>query len=216
MRVGIFGGTFDPPHVGHLILAAEARDQLRLDYLLWVLTPDPPHKRDQVIRPVAQRLALVQAALGTDSGFILSRVEIDRPGPHYTVETVRLVAQAYPGAEVYFIMGGDALFDLPDWHTPVEFVRACHGLGVMRRPGDALDLPALEKIVPGVSARVRFIEAPLLEVSSRQIRQRIASGRHYRYFLPPAVYALVEENGWYRSNGRSQDDEDFAAATAGG
>src|SRR5512135_475432 len=91
LRIGIFGGTFDPPHIGHLILAAESRDQLRLDRVLWVVTPDPPHKTGRAISPLATRLALLQAALGADEGFEISRAEIDRPGPQYSVDTVRIL-----------------------------------------------------------------------------------------------------------------------------
>jgi nicotinate-nucleotide adenylyltransferase len=198
VRVGIFGGTFDPPHLGHLILAAEARDQLNLDRVLWVITPDPPHKTGRVITPLAARLKLVEAAVCQDSQFEISRVEIDRPGPHYSVDTVRLLAQMNPQAELFYLMGGDSLRDLPDWIRPAEFLSALTGIGVMRRPQDFVDLPRLERVLPGTIARVHFVDAPLLEISSTSIRERVAKHRHYRYFLPEGVSALVEEMGLYR------------------
>ena len=116
MRVGIFGGTFDPPHVGHLILAEECRTQLRLDRLLWVVTNQPPHKLDQTLSPVEKRVEMVQLSIAGNSHFELSRVDIDRPGPHYAVDTVRLLQEQLPEAELFYLMGGDSLHDLPTWH----------------------------------------------------------------------------------------------------
>ena len=198
MRIGIFGGTFDPPHVGHLILAAEARSRLRLDKVLWVLTPDPPHKQGREISPVPVRMELVQAAIGADEQFEVSRVEIDRPGPHYSVDTVKVLARQFPGAKLFYLMGGDSLHDLPDWMRPQELLAALDGIGVMRRPADFVDLPRLERILPGVVAKVHFIDAPLLEISSTSIRERVAMGRHYRYFLPPAVCEKIEQMRLYQ------------------
>ncbi len=200
MRIGIFGGTFDPPHVGHLILAAEARDQLKLDRVLWVVTPDPPHKLNRSITPLAARLELVQAALDGDPEFVISRVEIDRPGPHYSADTVKILARENPGAELFYLMGGDSLHDLPPWMRPRELVDCLTGIGVMRRPQDFVDLPWLERALPGIIGKVHFVDAPLLEISSTSIRERVAAGRHYRYFLPPAVYQLIKDQGLYKSS----------------
>ncbi|MHC1784366.1 MAG: nicotinate-nucleotide adenylyltransferase [Anaerolineaceae bacterium] len=197
MRIGIFGGTFDPPHLGHLILAAEAYDQLNLERLLWVLTPDPPHKQGMPIHPMEQRIEMVKAAMGDDPAFELSRIEIDRPGPHYAEDTVHLLGKEYPKAELFYLMGGDSLHALHTWHEPQAFIAACSGLGVMRRPGDEIDLKLIESLLPGISKKVNFIEAPLLEISARQIRYRIATQKPYRYYLPPAVYQLIQEKKYY-------------------
>jgi nicotinate-nucleotide adenylyltransferase len=197
VRLGVFGGTFDPPHVGHLILAAEARDQLKLDRVLWVVTPNPPHKTGRQISPLATRLELVRAALGDDPQFEISRVEIDRPAPHYSFETAQILAQQNPGADLFYLMGGDSLHDLPTWKRPDALVTALAGIGVMRRPQDFVDLPGLERVLPGVTAKVHFVDAPLLEISSSDIRERISAGRHYRYFLPAAVYEVIEGKGLY-------------------
>ncbi len=197
MRIGIFGGTFDPPHLGHLILAAEAYDQLRLDRLLWVLTPDPPHKQGMIIHPIAQRMEMVMAAMGGDPAFELSRIEIDRPGPHYAEDTVHLLGEQYPQAELFYLMGGDSLHDLYTWHEPEAFIAACSGLGVMRRPGDEIDLKLIETRLPGVSGKIMFIDAPLLEISARQIRFRIANRKPFRYYLPPSVYQLIQDKNYY-------------------
>lgn len=197
MRIGIFGGTFDPPHLGHLILAAEAYDQLRLDRLLWVLTPDPPHKKGMLIHPMEQRIEMVKAAIGNDSSFELSRIEIDRPAPHYAEDTVHLLGKQFPEADLFYLMGGDSLHDLPTWHEPMTFIQACSGLGVMRRPGDEINLQLIESQLPGISKKVNFIDAPLLEISARQIRYRIAANKPFRYYLPPSVYQIIQEKSYY-------------------
>lgn len=199
MRIGIFGGTFDPPHLGHLILASEAQQQLGLEQLLFVLTPYPPHKRGQVIMPVSHRLELLQAAIGDNPAFTLSRVDIDRPPPHYAADTLLLLRKNYPKAEFIYLIGGDSLHDLPKWHEPGRLLAACDALGVMRRPGDTVDLDILEEEIPGVKQKVRFIDAPLLEISSTEIRHRLADGRPVRYFLPPAVYQLILQHHYYHN-----------------
>jgi len=198
MRLGIFGGTFDPPHLGHLILAAEAHAQLGLERVLWVLTPVPPHKTNQPVAPLAERLDLLVAALGDDPAFELSRVDIDRPPPHYAVDTVDLLRAQFPQARLVYLMGGDSLSDLPLWHRPAEFVRACDEIGVMLRPGHAMDLDVLDARLPGLRARARLVRAPLLEISSSDLRRRISLGQPYRYFLAQSVYHLVASRHLYQ------------------
>lgn len=200
MRIGIFGGTFDPPHIGHLILAAETRSQLNLDRLLWVLTSDPPHKQKQPITSLEIRLEMVRAAILDDPGFELSRAEIDRPGPHYAVDTLHLLANDFPGADLAYLIGGDSLRDLPTWYHPQELVDTCTIIGVMRRPGDAVDFEALEILLPGIKTKLAVVTAPLLEVSASEIRSRIASGKPFRYYLPEAVYKIIRERGLYSQN----------------
>jgi nicotinate-nucleotide adenylyltransferase len=196
--IGIFGGTFDPPHLGHLILATEARAQLSLERLLWVLTPDPPHKQGQSIAPLENRMAMVKLAIADEPQFELSTVELTRPGPHYALDTVHILAGQNPGANLVYLMGGDSLRDLPAWHRPADFVSACQLIGVMRRPGDTIDMSALEKSLPGLSSKVRFVEAPLLDIAAREIRARIAEGRSFRYFLPERVYEYIVKYDLYR------------------
>jgi len=196
--MGIFGGTFDPPHLGHLILAAEAHAQLGLERLLWVLTPDPPPKQGQSIAPLAERLEMVRLAIANNAEFELSNVEMNRPGPQYAQDTVSLLAAEYPGMKLVYLMGGDSLRTLPTWHRPADFVSACSLIGVMRRPGDTIELATLEESLPGLSAKVRFVEAPLLDIAAREIRARIAEGRPFRYFLSEKVYEYIESHGLYR------------------
>jgi len=197
-RAGIFGGTFDPPHVGHLILAEECRTQLGLDLLLWVVTDNPPHKRYTNVSPIEDRVALVEKAIQGNPAFLSSRVDIDRPGPHYAIDTVNILKQEYPGTEMYYLMGGDSLHDLPTWNKPQEFIKVCDGIGVMRRHADQVNLASLEVELPGISEKVKIVEAPILEISSKQIRQRVAEGMGYRYYLRDAVYQAICELGMYR------------------
>jgi nicotinate-nucleotide adenylyltransferase len=197
MRIGIFGGTFDPPHVGHLILAEECRSQLQLDLLLWAVTDNPPHKRYTNVSPIEQRVALVEKAIHGNPAFLLSRIDIDRPGPHYAIDTMNLLHKEYPDSQLFYLMGGDSLHDLPTWQRPQDFLRVCDGIGVMRRHEDDVDLESLEKVMPGISKKVNIVEAPILEISSKQIRQRIAEGMGYRYYLRDAVYQAIHDLGLY-------------------
>lgn len=196
-RLGIFGGTFDPPHVGHLILAMEAYDQLKLDKILWVLAPSPPHKLGKKITELETRIAMVKAAINSDAMFEFSRVDIDRSGPHYVLDTMRILREQKTDAKLSFIMGGDSLHDLPTWHEPEKFIQTCDSLGVMHRPGEVINLDVLEKRFPRLSSKVELIEAPLLEISSNQIRSLVSICKPYRYYLPYEVYRIVKEQGLY-------------------
>jgi nicotinate-nucleotide adenylyltransferase len=198
-RLGIFGGTFDPPHIGHLILAAEARDQLALDCTIWVLAPDPPHKRGKEISSLSDRLAMVDLAIREDNAFSLSHVDIDRPGPHYTVDTVKILKQEYPDHALIYLMGGDSLHDLPNWYKVDVFLENLDGIGAMRRPGDEIDLSKLFSALPQLEEKLNFVTAPLLEISADQIRRRARQNRSYRYYLLPKIYEYIHTNRVYQS-----------------
>ncbi|MEN6436356.1 MAG: nicotinate-nucleotide adenylyltransferase [Anaerolineaceae bacterium] len=198
MRIGVFGGTFDPPHLGHMILAMEAYAQLHLDRLLWILTPDPPHKRGQEISSVEMRLELSLAALRNEPLFELSRVELNRPGPQFVSDTMKILGQEHPDDELIYLIGGDSLHDLPNWDRPMEFIKACYAIGVMRRPDDDVNLPWLEEQLPGLTQKLRFIDVPLLEISASQIRQRIQHGMPFRYYLLPEVYEIICREQYYK------------------
>lgn len=201
MKTGIFGGTFDPLHIGHLVLAAEALDQLQLDRVLWVLTPQPPHKPGQPVSPINLRIDMLTAVLAGETGFELSRIDVDRLPPHYAFETMRLLRDQYPEDRLVYLMGGDSLRDLPEWYKPLEFLAECSAIGVMLRPGAEIDIPKLEEALPGIADKVRMIGTPLLEISSSDIRKRIQQQRHYRYFLPESVYQIVLERDLYLQAG---------------
>lgn len=197
-RLGIFGGTFDPPHVGHLILAMEAYDQLHLDRVLWVLEPNPPHKAGKKLTPIDIRIEMVLAAIDEDEKFELSRVDIDRPGPHFVVDTMRLLRQQYPEEDLVFLMGGDSLRNLPTWLAPDSFIQACDRLGVMRRPGEVINMRDIEECLPGITQKIEFIDAPLLEISSNQIRSLVSQKKPYRYYLPIDVFQIIKAENLYQ------------------
>ncbi len=196
--IGVYGGTFDPPHLGHLILAAEALAQLQLARLLWVLTPEPPHKSGRPVTPLRHRLEMLRRAIAGTPEFELSTIEMERPGPHYSIETLEKLRIHFPAADFVLLIGGDSLRDLPTWHRPLDVLSACRYLGVMRRPGDSIEMAALEHRLPGLSQKVRFVDAPQLEISSSAIRSRIAEGGHYRYYLQPDIYEYIEQEKLYR------------------
>jgi len=201
IRYGVFGGTFDPLHLAHLELASEAIHQLNLERVLWVLTPDPPHKQERIINSMEYRLEMLRIATGDTPEFQISMVDIDRPPPHYALDTVCLLKEEYPGVELIYLIGGDSLHDLPTWHKPRELAAACRAFGVMRRPADGVDISTLEISIPGITSKILDIQAPLLEISSSDIRMRIAEGRPFRYFLPPGVYNLIRARRLYGYKG---------------
>jgi nicotinate-nucleotide adenylyltransferase len=197
MLIGIFGGTFDPPHLGHLAISREAISDLSLDRLLWLLTPNPPHKRNRVITPLPHRLAMVELAL-QGTRYELSRIDIDRSAPHYAVDTVRIVARQNPGAHLLYLMGSDSLNDLPTWHSSAELVASLDLIGVMHREGEMPDLPALEKRLPGAATKVRFVEAPRVNISSSKVRSRVRQGKSILQLVPEGVARYIEANHLYQ------------------
>ena len=197
MRIGIFGGTFDPPHSGHLALALAALIQLGLDRVLWVVAADPPHKLGRPLVPVQDRLDMVLAAIRGYPRFEISRVDIDRPGPHWSVDTVGLLKRSQPEAEWVFLMGGDSLRDLPTWGRPLELL-ANASLGVLLRPDAAVDLAALEQALPGITSRVAFVSAPPQNISSHEVRQRVAAGQPIDGLVAAGVADLIRLRGLYR------------------
>jgi len=199
MRIGIFGGTFDPPHMGHLILADEACQWLDLDQILFVLTPYPPHKQGVMITPVEIRWEMLSKALLGAPSFVQSRVDLDRSPPYYAVDTVKVLREQMPTATLVYLMGGDSLHDLPTWHHPKDFVTACDMIGVMCRPDFQVDLPRLESEIPGITGKVNFIKAPLLEISSSNLRWRIANDKPYRFYLPERVWEIIQSKKLYRA-----------------
>jgi nicotinate-nucleotide adenylyltransferase len=141
---------------------------------------------------------MVKLAIEDNSAFELSELELNRPGPHYTSDTIKLLAEQNPQAEIVPIIGGDSLNDLPTWHEPKEIIYAAHWVGVMRRPGEETNLQALEQELPGISSKIHYVEAPLLEIASSEIRSRIAKGKPFRYYLPELVYEYIEKHHLYQ------------------
>jgi nicotinate-nucleotide adenylyltransferase len=198
-RVGLLGGTFDPVHIGHLIAANEAVDQLGLDQVLFVPAATPPHKIGVTMSPASHRLAMLELAIADRDEFVSSRIDMDRDGPHFTVDLLRMARRQLEldqTDDLWFVMGGDSLVDLPSWRDPSGIV-ALARLAVAARPGYDPDLDALERVVPGLPERVDVVEVPLIGVSGSEIRQRVRDGRSIRYQVTPEVEAYVYEHDLY-------------------
>jgi nicotinate-nucleotide adenylyltransferase len=193
-KIGILGGTFDPPHIGHLVLAQYAVSALDLECVYFVPAADPPHK-SQLRYEIEHRLPMLELAIAENSRFSISRVDIDRPGPHYTVDMVRILQTQQPDVEFYFLMGGDSLHFLPTWNKPLELIASVK-LAVVARLGSDIyeDLLAL----PGLKENVTVIDSPLLGFSSTEIAERLEAGKSVRYLVPDAVLQYIEEYGLYR------------------
>lgn len=198
-RWGVFGGSFDPPHYGHLALAETARVQLRLDRVLFAPAGAPPHKRDAALSSGAHRAAMVLAAIEGNAAFALSRVDLERPGPHYTVDMLALLRQQAPEvAAWYFLMGEDSLHDLPTWHEP-EGILAQAELAVMPRHGDRAAVPDVLAALPALQGRLTWLDVPPIDVSATALRRRVRRGLPLRYLVPPSVAAYVRAHGLYGS-----------------
>ncbi len=197
-RLGILGGTFDPIHHGHLVAAEEARHRLQLDGVLFVPAGIPPHKPTRPISAAHHRLRMVELAIAGKPYFSLSRVDVDRPGLSYTVETLELLrAEWGPGPIFFFIEGADSLTDITTWYKPRRLIELCE-LAVVTRGGVEIDLTRLEEQLPGLNDRVHWVPMPRLEISSSDLRARVQAGRPISYLVPPAVEAYIRERGLYR------------------
>jgi nicotinate-nucleotide adenylyltransferase len=195
---GVFGGTFDPPHLGHLILAEEARAALNLERVLWVVTGVPPHKPDRPISPLEQRLVMVRLAIGLNTTFEISRADIDRDPPHFAHGTLSWLQDKNPDTNFCYILGSDSLLDLPEWDQPERLIDLSECIAVMLRPGADVDFDPLFRRFPGLEAKLRILDVPLFDVSGQVIRERVRSGGAFRYFIPEPVYTYIEKHELYR------------------
>ncbi len=198
MRIGVFGGTFNPPHIGHLILASDARDQFKLETIFWVVTPNPPHKTNQVIINAKFRSDMVQATIKDYPEFIYSDVEFRRPGPHFSLDTVKVFHREFPGSEIYYLLGGDSLNDLPAWHDPVGFVQECDGIVVMDRFGEVTNWDDLEKSLPALRSKTHFLKTPMFDISSNDIRTRILQDKPWKPFVIRETELIINKYKLYR------------------
>lgn len=190
MRIGVFGGTFDPIHSTHLSIALAAMAQARLDRVLFVVSARPPHKVDELLADPEDRLAMVEAAVADHPGFEASRIELDRMGPSYTVETLAAVERQYPDSERFLIIGMDALADLPNWREPDTILNRSRIL-VAPRPNAPAPPDSL-------SAAYQVLDVPPCDLSSTEVRRRIVAREPLDDMLPKAVQRVIAEKGLYR------------------
>jgi nicotinate-nucleotide adenylyltransferase len=201
MRLGIFGGTFDPIHLAHLILAEQCREACRLDRVLFVPAGQPPHKSGRQITAGRARMEMVELAIAGHNDFAASAIELNRPGSSYSVETLAELAAQNPDDERFFLIGSDSLADLPLWYEPAR-IASLATLVAALRPGHAR--PDVESLRPVIGSNAvdqlirHFVEIPLVDISSTLIRSRVAAGQSIRYIVPRAVECYIETHRLYR------------------
>jgi len=199
MRVGIFGGTFDPIHNGHLVIAEAVKDQLNLAEIIFVPAGQPWLKAGWPISPAQHRLAMLRLALAGKPCFNISGAELERAGPSYTVDTVEeLRRKMGEDAELFFILGWDSLATLPRWRDASRLIRLCTLVAVHRPGFPRPDLKPMAKSVPGVSRRVIFMTEPCVDISATDIRERVRLGQPLTDLVPEAVARYIKEQGLYQ------------------
>lgn len=201
-RIGVLGGTFDPVHLGHLHIANGLREKLDLDQIVWVVAGKPPHKHGQIVSDDDDRVAMVRLALGDNTRDSVSRVEVDRPGPSYTVDTLEQLNQDLGPAHFFFLMGEDSLRDFPTWRNP-ERILEFADLGVVGRPGIETDLADLTRRLPALDGKVHLASLEELPYSSSEIRERVASGLPIEDLTVEPVVRYIRDHGLYLNNATS-------------
>lgn len=202
MRLGLLGGTFDPVHYGHLLLAECCREECRLDEVWFVPAAVPPHKQRDDLAPGPQRCEMLELAAAGHTAFRVSRLEVERGGVSYTVDTLQELRDEDPARELFFLMGADSLLDLPNWKEPRRFCELATPVVVHRAGAAPPDYSRLAGIVSAdrISQISRLrVEMPVIGISSRELRQRVAAGLSIRYRTPRAVEKYIETHGLYRS-----------------
>lgn len=191
MKIGLFGGTFDPIHIGHLIIAETVKDTLKLDKIIFIPAANPPHKLGKRITDSRHRLSMIQMAIVDHKDFQLSEIEIAHKSSSYSTETVQLFLDLYPSDELLFLIGGDSLKELHTWHEPDRLLKMIK-IVVVQRPGINL-----KKVSSCFLDQVIFVDAPLIGISSSNIRQNILEQRSIRYLVPDSVADYIHENKLY-------------------
>jgi nicotinate-nucleotide adenylyltransferase len=192
MDIGLFGGSFNPPHVAHLIVAEVARDQFGVDQVWWIPNAMPPHKSNEELASVDHRVAMTRRAIADNPGFRLCDIEVERSGVSYTVDTVRALQETHPDTDFGLIIGSDSLDHFAEWHRPDEIAERVP-LVVYKRPGVIDTVPE-----PRFASHVRFVAAPVMEVSGTEIRSRCRAGRSIRYLVPEPVRTYIDEHELYQ------------------
>jgi nicotinate-nucleotide adenylyltransferase len=203
MRIGIFGGTFDPVHVGHVILAEQCRDQAKLDEVWFLPSALPPHKAEKSVTRFEQRCDMLELAIAGHGAFHVNRIEKELPEPSYTARTLAELHARHPGNEFFLLLGSDCLPDLPGWYEPHQII-ARAGLVVVPRPGVMLWTAERLARALGVDAsavRFQFVACPPIDLASRELRRSVADGMSIRYMVPRAVEEYIRERKLYTGGG---------------
>jgi nicotinate-nucleotide adenylyltransferase len=198
MNVGILGGTFDPIHTGHLIIAEEARLKLGLNHVLFIPAGQPWAKSDKTVTDTRHRVNMVRLAIESNPSFRLSMMEVERSGPTYTVDTLRLLKHQVGDATLFLILGWDSLDDFPQWKEPGEIAKLCRIAAVPRVVAAKPKLKLLDKIIPGLAASTTLLDAPVIGISSSDLRRRVGEGLTVKYLVPDKVEEYIREHGLYR------------------
>jgi nicotinate-nucleotide adenylyltransferase len=203
MRMGVFGGTFDPIHLGHLAVARSIQATLSLDKVIFVPAGQPWLKAGTPVSSVNDRVEMLRLAIARQKAFVLSTLEAERPGPSYSVDTMEtLRRQSGSDSVLFFLLGSDALMDIAKWKEPRRLIQICQ-LVAFARPGFGLPtMDALEAAVPGLTERVVFVEVPQVNIRATDIRSRIAEGRSIKRLVPRAVERYILEHGLYNAASR--------------
>ena len=197
-RVGVLGGTFDPPHVGHLWLASLAADGLDLDRVLFMPAAKPPHKGERLISKATDRLLMTRLAIHTDPTFELCALELERPGPSYSIDSVAELKRLYPDAQLFLVMAADSLAQIDSWREPDRLLDEIEWAVGPRTGTELPDRSAMEVRFGDRASRIHLLEGPSLDVSSSAIRRRVAAGHTIRYLVPREVEELIIERELYR------------------
>jgi len=195
-KVGVLGGTFDPVHIGHLLLAESAREELGLERVVFMPAGRPWRKASREVSPAEHRLAMLRLAVAGNDAFEVSTIEVEREGPTYTVETLEELRRMDPGAALFFIVGEDALADLPNWREPQRILELAT-VAVAGRTAEGPNLRQAEAMMPGLVARAVWLRMPIIEISATGIRERVRLGLSIRYRVPAAVEAYIREHRLY-------------------
>ena len=198
MKIGVLGGTFDPVHRGHIAMAEEEKATLGLDEMLLIPAGQPMSKKVAVATPAEHRLAMLRLAVAGKPYLKVSTIELERPGPTYTLDTlVELKKQYGDKAEIYFILGWDSLAQLPEWHRPERIIEECYLVAVPRPGFPRPDLGVLEKDIPGITGKVIFADKPEMDISASGIREMVADGKAITHLVPESVEKYIRENRLY-------------------
>ena len=197
-KLGIMGGTFDPIHYGHMVAAETARIEFGLDRVLFIPTGSPPHEENRLITDASLRYEMVEMAIQNNKNFMVSRMEIDREGPTYTVDTLRILHSIFPEQELQFITGTDALKEMLTWREHEEVIKLARIIGVSRPGYDSKNLiEKISRMYPFTKNRIAQIEIPALAISSTDIRMRVANNKPIRYLLPDEIRLFIKNKGLY-------------------